>query len=769
MKALEVRIYGIVQGVGFRPFVDRLARRLGLKGWVSNEGGTVHILVKGEPAGLDLFLQELEAAKPGPSFIVLLEKHGIPPETVTADGFSIRESEDRSGDLVFLPPDMPMCPECQQELAAPGDRRYRHPFISCMLCGPRYTIIDRVPYDRENTTMEPFVMCPACQAEYDNIRDRRYHAQTVSCHECGPILLYRDYRAHRDQTGAKRDVSGTEALTRAVEALQSGEIVAVKGIGGYHLACSPYSAEAVRLLREMKGREAKPFAVNFPDITSLQEYCEVDETGKRALLAPERPIVLLPKKKNTAAPEFSPLVDGESPDHGVFLPYTPFQALLLQETGALIMTSANISDQPLIRDDREMLGFSHPGLAGVLYHEREITTGVDDSVVRPVGTDIQVIRRARGYVPLPIALKSMTKEAAPSVLACGGMLKSAFCLTHKNFAYLSQHLGDLGDARTWQDYCYNLERMQRLLKIKPDLVCCDLHPDYPTTRLALELSPHPVRVQHHHAHIASVMAEYGLSGEVAGLAFDGTGYGTDGKMWGGEFLLCTPSGFSRAAHLRYIPLSGGDSSVRECWKTAACYLFQAGLEDLINDPRWPLLKAAWRAGVNTLESSSMGRLFDAAGSILGLCQVAGYEGEGAVRLETAALRWLNDRPLEAAGGFSYEIEEKDGVKLLNFLPLIREMAAQKKGGADAGLLAARFHGTVAQAAAGLCREICTSRGVSTVVLSGGVFQNRLLLGQVKKHLEEEGGLQVYYNTMVPPNDGGIALGQAYVSVHSHIA
>ena len=764
MKALEIRIYGIVQGVGFRPFVDRTAKRLGLKGWVSNEGGAVHILVKGEPAGIDLFVSELETAKPGPSFIVLLEKNVIPAEMVKAHDFTIKESEERSEDLTFLPPDMPMCPECGKELADAGDRRHRHPFISCMLCGPRYTIIDRIPYDRDNTTMAPFSMCSSCRDEYENIRDRRYHAQTVSCHECGPILLYRNCRSNRNKEGGKRDLTGPEALDRAIEALKNEAIVAVKGIGGYHLACSPYSTEAVRLLREMKGREEKPFAVNFPDIASLREYCEVDETGERALLAPERPIVLLPKKRNAAAPEFSPLVDGGSPDHGVFLPYTPFQALLLEETGPLIMTSANISDRPIIRDDAEMLAFSHPALAGVLYHEREIRTGVDDSVVRPVGADIQVIRRARGYVPLPIALRSPAKMPGPQILACGGMLKSAFCLVKGNFAYMSQHLGDLSDAAAWQDYCYNLERMQRLLQIKPELVCCDLHPDYPTTRLAYELSPAPVRVQHHYAHIASVMAEQGLSGEVVGVAFDGTGYGTDGKIWGGEFLLCSPSGFRRVGRLRFVPLLSGDASVRECWKTAACYLDEAGLEDMSGDPRWPVLKAARRAGVNMVDSSSMGRLFDAVSFILGLCHTAGYEGEGAVRLEEAALRWLGGRPVEQAGLFSYGIEEKDGVKVLDFLPLIREITGQKAGGADSGLLAARFHHTIAQAAAGLCRDICAACRVNRAVLSGGVFQNRLLLLQVKTLLEETAGLQVYYNTRVPPNDGGIALGQAYIAL-----
>jgi len=450
------------------------------------------------------------------------------------------------------------------------------------------------------------------------------------------------------------------------------------------------------------------------------------------------------------------------------LPYTPLQIQLSRYTGPLIMTSANLSGEPIIYDDAKIGSLEHPALAGVLFNLRKIRTGVDDSVVRCLGKEQQMIRRARGYVPMPIWLSQAPPADRPTrkknlqILACGGMLKNTFCLVKDDFAYLSQHLGDLSSAQAFAEYCSTVDRLGRLLDIEPELVACDLHPDYPTTHYARKLHPEPILVQHHHAHIASVLAEYCLEEEVLGLAFDGTGYGDDGNIWGGEFLICSPAQYQRAGQLAYIPMVGGDSSIAECWKSAAAYLYQAGLEELISHPSWPTLRAALAAGYNCHPSSSAGRLFDAASSLLGICQQARYEGEGAIRLEQAAVTWLRDHGQEIPR-LPYEIKRGPERYILDPLPLIRALAlgvAEKK---DRGFLAAGFHYALSSAAAELCRQICREQGLKTVVLSGGVFQNMLLMQHLVAELRKS-GLKVFYNTKVPPNDGGISLGQALIAL-----
>lgn len=775
MKGLEIRIYGLVQGVGFRPFAANAARKLGLKGKVTNEGGAVHILVKGSAQRLAVFLEQVDLLKPGPSFILTMECRELPADEVPGEEFTIELSEEKEETLVFLPPDLAVCAKCLEEMEQKGDRRHRHPFISCMHCGPRYTVIDRVPYDRINTTMSEFAMCENCTEEYTDSKDRRYHAQTVSCHNCGPVLIYREII----DSYTNNTCTGETALRRAIAALKAGYIVAIKGIGGYHLACSPYETQTVQALRELKGRDAKPFAVQFPDLSSLEKYCEVSPAALSALTSAEKPIVLLPKKAETEAPEFSPLVDKDSLECGAFLPYTPLSALILAKTGPLIMTSANISDAPIIRDDEEILQLRHPRLAGALYHQRKIRTGLDDSVVRPIDGEIHVIRRARGYVPRPIYLQNADKankadradnaHQAPQVLACGGLLKNTFCLVKENFAYVGQHLGDLSEAAVRQEYLNTLARCKEIFKVKPDLVACDLHPDYPSTRLAYEISEQPVLVQHHHAHIASVMAEKGILREVLGLAFDGTGYGPDGRIWGGEFLLVSPAGYTRLGHFANIPLQASDSTGRECWKSAAAYLYRAGCENLITDERWGVFKAALTTGLNMLDSSSAGRLFDAASSILGLCHHADYEGEGAIRLEQAATRWLREKPGKAAVPdkteiFPYEIKDAEGMCRLDFLPLIARLAEEKSSGRESGDLAAVFHHTLVKASAETTLILCAEHNLKEVVLSGGVFQNVLFLTELSSLLKKH-GLLVHTNILVPPNDGGISLGQAYAALH----
>lgn len=755
MKALELRIFGVVQGVGFRPFIVRLAKSYGLFGWVSNEGGAVHILIKGEEAKLNDFLIALECEKPERSLIIAVEKRVIPPEFITVDEFQIQESEYKEEDLVFVPPDFALCPDCLKELQDPNDRRFNHPFISCMVCGPRWTIINQVPYDRQNTTMDEFPMCEACESEYTDRLKRRYHAQTISCHQCGPELIY---RSKEKQT----DLKGKEALQEAIKALREGKIVAVKGIGGYHFACTPFIKTSVEALRELKGRETKPFAVLFKDLAGIKKYCLLDSCAQEVLTSTERPIILLPKKITKGSLDFTPEVDGESSDHGVFLPYTPLQVLLVNKTGPLIMTSANISGEPIIHDEQGILNFDHPLFHGVLSHQRQINIPIDDSVVRCIGKDVQILRRARGYAPLPIFLKTALKKKK-QVLALGGMLKNSFCLTKGPFAYLSQHLGDLSTLRAWDNYLNNLTQLKKLLKIEPEIICTDLHPDYPTTRYARTLTENPLKVQHHYAHIASVMAEKGLEKEVLGVSFDGTGYGTDGKIWGGEFLLCSPQSFQRIGHLAYTSLPGGDKALLEGWKAGAIYLYLTGREDLITDSRWPVVKVAWVKGIQTVDSSSMGRLFDGVSSILGICHESRYEGEAAILLEQAALQWKR-KNLKENFGLSYRFNLKEVISQVEFLPAIRQLAEEKQAGRAVGALAYAFHHMIAQATAELCQELSGQYHVKDVALSGGVFQNRLLLEKVVRILKEE-GLTVHYNLLVPPNDGGISLGQAWVGLH----
>ncbi|MDS1028980.1 carbamoyltransferase HypF [Bacillota bacterium LX-D] len=752
MLTADIRIWGIVQGVGFRPFIARLATEHGLKGSVANEGGSVHILATGSKESLENFLQDIHRKKPLPAEIIHLETRYQEKE-VQEDTFKIVTSSTRDKDLIFIPPDLAICEECRQELFRPDDQRYRHPFISCMLCGPRYTIMDHVPYDRDTTSMVDFPMCDFCYSQYSDSSNRRFHAQTISCHNCGPQLIYRPLPSGEE-------IKEQEALEHAAISLKKGEIIAIKGIGGYHLACIPFDETAVLKLRELKVREEKPFAVMFSDIAEIKDYCHVSEFEAHVLSGRERPIVLLEQISNQTKP-LAPAVLMDSRFVGAFLPYTPLHYLLLEKTGPLIMTSANLSDEPIIKDDAEIFNLQHPFLSGVLYNKRRIIISIDDSVVKCFKNNTQFLRRARGYVPLPIALGKSTQI---DLLACGGELKNTFCLVKRNFAYLSQHIGDLEREENFQAFEKTMLRMEELLEISPSIVSCDLHPNYYTTRFAKKFGLELVQVQHHYAHIAAVMAEKQLDEEVIGVAFDGTGYGTDGKIWGGEFLLCSPLDFSRVGHLQYIPLPGGDLSVKEGWKTAYMYLYQAGLEDTINDGRWPILKAALLNNINMHESSSMGRLFDAVAVILGIRQQASYEGQLAILLENAAAQYLlGGREL---GSYDYTILENDHELVIDVFPCIRQMVAEQKQGKEITSIAYRFHRTVACFTVEMCTKLREKYKINKVAISGGVFQNSILFTQTVHDLERQ-GFEVLYNTKVPPNDGGISLGQAYVTLNKY--
>lgn len=740
IKSIALRVYGIVQGVGFRPFTTKLAYKHGITGSVKNKGGLVEITASGNSRNLDAFTHELLTSPPVNSLIVHHETAAIPE--IEYKEFTIEPSEDTHG-LVFISPDISVCEDCMRELSDKNNERYHHPFISCMSCGPRYSVIEDAPYDRDKTTMRDFEMCPMCEAEYCDRDDRRYHAQTISCHDCGPYLIF-----SKDRKSTERD----KAFQSAVEALNEGGIIAVKGIGGYHLVCSPFDQNTVLRLRELKLREQKPFAVMFSDMNEIKALCKVSDVEEKLLSSPARPIVLLEKNDCTLAPS----VCNKSRFVGAFLPYTPLQAMLIEKCGPLIMTSANISEEPIIREDEQMLSWQ--GLDGVLYNQRRISVSLDDSVVKSAGGKTQVIRRSRGYAPLPVIMKGF-EGSGGNVFAAGGQLKASFCLTAGQFAYLSQHIGDLDNESCAEVYRNSYERMKRIFRIEPELAVCDMHPAYASTEFAKSLGLSVIEVQHHHAHIASVLAEYGIEGPVIGVSFDGTGYGTDGAVWGGEFLICKDGEFERAGHLKYIDSLGGDEGMKDAAKSAMFYLYSAGLENYITDERWPVVKAAIENRINVYKNSSMGRLFDAVSAILGICEYNRFEGECAIDVENAAAEAL--QLLIKPKHMEFGIIESGGMLLADASPVLRRLV--KTNDEDKRAVALGFHNAVSDMTADMCAKIRDKSGINDIALSGGVFQNKVLLEDVLQKLKAN-GFTVYINECVPSNDGGISLGQAYIGM-----
>lgn len=726
-KTFEILIQGKVQGVGFRPFLARLAKELNINGKVKNIGTSVLINVTLSSVKCNTFIDEIKKKKPNSAIINSVE---IKENTFFEfDGFKITESEAgiNSG---YISADMPTCNECVKELFDKENKRYRHPFISCAECGPRFSIIEGLPYDRMSTTMADFSLCEDCQKEYETISDRRFHAQTISCHKCGPKMIF-------------NDDTEEEALSKAVETIKNDGIIAIKGIGGYHLACLPFDEKTVKRLREIKGREEKPFAVMFKSIEYLKEFAFVSENEAELLLSNARPIVLLERKNSAISKE----VYKNSLQIGAFLPYTPLHYLLLEELGALVLTSANMSNEPIIKDDTEILVFAKEKLDGVLYHKRRIVEGLDDSVLKVVDNIPQFLRRSRGYTPEPIILNKNMGEA----FAAGGDLKATFCFTKGNFAFLSQYFGDLEDKKSLEIYKKSILKMEKLLEIKPKQKACDLHPNYHSSKIEKK-----VEIQHHHAHIASVMAEHSIGDKIIGIAFDGTGYGTDGKIWGGEILVCDNGKFIREGHLKYTPLLGGDSSSKDALKTLTCFLLKYDLEKCILDERKQIIKSAIQNNINVIESSSMGRLFDAVSCFLGLGNENRYEGECAILLENSAFLALKNKkepyPLhfDVINGKNIIIDPK---------PLLKELAEAKQ--TDIGSLALGFHFALANTVLEVCKMIRQKQGIEKVALSGGVFQNAVLLSKCRELLNNN-GFKVFVNEQVPPNDGGIALGQAFI-------
>jgi hydrogenase maturation protein HypF len=744
-----IEICGVVQGVGFRPYIARLARDFRLLGSVKNVMGHVVIEAFGDEDSLMRFMQAIEARKPEGSNISSLRYHIQlygEGEEIPA-GFVILDSGKEGEGPVMPTPDLAVCSDCLRELYTPGDPRYLNPFISCVSCGPRYTVMRSIPYDRINTSMDEFPMCSLCNAQYNEPDDRRYHAQTVCCNDCGPTLYY---------SGRDELKQGAAALDMAAEVLLRKEILAIKGIGGYHFACSPFDNDAVQKLRILKGRERKPFAVMFENLASLKEHCYVSPQEEELLTSSARPIVLLQRKHSP----ISQSVYTTSPYLGAFLPYTPLQQLILRQTGPLIMTSANVTSLPIIKDDDEMLPFfeQHGELGGVLYHNREILRRLDDSVVQVILDRVHMIRRARGYAPLSFP----ASVGGYPLLALGAQEKASICLYRDGYLYPSQEIGGLDNLETAKVYRETVIDMQSLLHIEPELAVCDMHPEYESTRYAKSLGLKLLMVQHHFAHTAAVMAEHQITDPVIGVSLDGTGYGTDGTVWGGEFLVASKDRFIRAGHMKAIAMLGGDESVLQGWKSAACLKYSAGIPPL--GSREQLVYAAIDNKVNVIHSSSMGRVFDGVSAILDICEESQYDGQCAIELENAAVAYINQYG-SFAEPFPFELKEEDGQYIADLTCSIREICALREKGQSSGELAYRFHITVSRLIEAMCQKLSERFGIKKIALGGGVFMNRILTENTVPLLERS-GFEVYMNHLVSPGDGGLALGQAYIGLYN---
>ncbi|MEJ2591740.1 MAG: carbamoyltransferase HypF [Candidatus Thiodiazotropha sp.] len=767
--AERIRVRGLVQGVGFRPTVWRLAQACGLRGEVWNDSEGVEMLVCGEPAGIERLCALLIEERPPLARIDAIERTPV-DALPQSEAFHIRKS--RSGEIrTGVVPDAAICAACRREIDDPADRRYRYPFTNCTHCGPRLSIVERIPYDRGNTSMRHFAMCPACSAEYADPADRRFHAQPNACPVCGPRVWLTDAEGQPMAPAA----DGGDAVEQASRLLARGEILAIKGIGGFHLACDATDAAAVARLRQRKGRYRKPFALMARDLAVIERYCRVSGPEAALLQSPAAPIVLLQRA------EKEPLPDAVAPAQaslGFMLPYTPLHHLLLAAwEHPLIMTSGNRIEEPQCMDNAEAARRLQSLADGFLLHDREIVNRVDDSVARLMDGQARLLRRARGYAPAPIPLPEGFAETPP-LLALGGELKNTFCLLRRGEAILSQHLGDLENLISYQDYLANLSLYGALYQHRPAFLAADLHPNYRSTQhaqaLAAEQDLPLIQVQHHHAHIASVLAENGWplqGGRVLGIALDGSGYGGDGTIWGGEFLLADYLGFTRLGAFRPTPLPGGTQAILQPWRNSFSHLQTSlGWERVMADwvalepvqwlDRQPLktLTRMIDGGINSPLSSSCGRLFDGVAALLGICRESiSYEGQAAIELETAALA-AGPRDPE---GYPLRIDEGDGLWQLDPAPLWPALLDDLRAGMAVSRIAWRFHLGLASAVAGMAVRLARVSAVSTVALSGGVFQNRTLFELVVSQLREA-GLRVLSHSRVPANDGGISLGQAAV-------
>ena len=812
MRHVHIHVTGIVQGVGMRPFVYREAMAHGICGWVLNAGDGVHIEAHAPADALDAFVAALSEHAPAAARVEHVEVVDLAAngwDAANEQGFRIVASQDQTAHTTLVSPDIATCNDCLRELFDPADRRYHYPFINCTNCGPRFTIIRSLPYDRAVTSMDCFSMCPRCAAEYADPLDRRFHAQPDACFDCGPHITWREAgvgdgpgeAAASLAVGTTREASDA-IIDRCVELLASGGIVAIKGLGGFHLACDAANEQAVRELRRRKRRSNKPLAVMVRSLADAGRLCHIDDAERELLAGSIRPIVLLRRRaacESGGSPDalaLAPSVARDLPELGVMLPYTPLQHLLLAAAEAcgmhaLVMTSGNLSEEPIETDDD--LAWEHLVAAGIadalLGNDRAILSRYDDSVVRVVDGAVMPVRRARGYAPQPLPLPAL--DGAPScVLACGPQQKATISLTREGTngeatCFVSQHIGDVENGGTFDAWNAARTRLEDLFDLAPAALACDVHPSYLSGQWAREQARKCnlplVEVQHHHAHIASVMAEAIAAGQlttdarVLGIAFDGTGAGTDGTIWGGEFLVASLGGFERAAHLRTWALPGGAASVRDARRNAFALLSELGLLehpgaarllDSLNEQTRNVTATMIERGINSPRTSSMGRLFDAAAAILGICDKATYEGEPAIELEAAAWRALDSEiahfPDDNAGYFASGPSWLDGPYVLDQKALFEALLGGIEAGAPAYRLALDFHIAIARSSARIAREICAREGIDTVALSGGVFMNRLLLQLLTRELKSM-GLTVLIPQTVPVNDGCIAYGQAAVA------
>ena len=809
MRHVHIHVTGIVQGVGMRPFVYREAMAHGICGWVLNAGDGVHIEAHACAEAVDGFVAALSEHAPAAARVERVDIADLEPggwSTADEQGFHIVASQDQTAHTTLVSPDIATCDDCLRELFDPADRRYHYPFINCTNCGPRFTIIRSLPYDRAATSMDRFPMCPECVAEYANPLDRRFHAQPDACFDCGPHITWREAvngdacgnSSATPAVGTTREASDA-IIERCVELLASGGIVAIKGLGGFHLSCDAANEQAVAELRRRKRRSNKPLAVMVRSLADAGRLCHIDDAERELLAGSIRPIVLLRRRTvgegNGGSPDIlalAPSVAHDLPELGVMLPYTPLQHLLLaaaasHDMHALVMTSGNLSEEPIETDDA--LAWEHLVAAGIadalLGNDRAILSRYDDSVVRVVDGDVMPVRRARGYAPQPLSLPALD-GTTPCVLACGPQQKATIALTRTDSdghttCFVSQHIGDVENGATFDAWSAARSRLENLFDLAPAALACDMHPSYLSSQWAREHDLPLIEVQHHHAHIASVMAEAIVAGRLApdarvlGIAFDGTGAGTDGTIWGGEFLVARLTDFERVAHLRAWALPGGAASVHDARRNAFALLSEldllehpgaAGLLNSLDEQTRSITATMIERGINSPRTSSMGRLFDAATAILGICGQATYEGEPAIELEAAAWRALDSEiahfPDDNAGYSASDPSWLDGPYVLDQKALFEALLGGIEAGAPANRLALDFHVGIARSSARIASDICVHEGIDTVALSGGVFMNRLLLQLLARELKSA-GLTVLVPHTVPVNDGCIAYGQAAVA------
>lgn len=798
MKKYRIIITGIVQGVGFRPFIFNLSIGHGLKGWVGNADSDVIIEVEAEQYQIIRYIDQIKEKSPVLSKIESIHYEELPLEGFT--DFTIRHSQANSKSQIYISPDVCTCEDCLKELRNRQDRRYMYPFINCTNCGPRFTIIKDIPYDRDKTTMSVFEMCDTCGREYTTPSDRRYHAQPVSCHDCGPSLVIAD---ENGKYISKAQMTSNECIEYITKVIKLGQIAAIKGIGGYHLACDALNETAVDRLRSRKHRDDKPFALMVKNLEVAEMFCNINEKEMQLLKSPASPIVLLEKKEDMKLPA---AIAHLNKYLGIMLPYTPIHHILFEKEGVpelLVMTSGNLSSEPIFYENSAAIS----GLIGIadafLINNREIYIRIDDSVTRVFNNKEYIIRRSRGYVPKPIKINVHKllgldeNYEIPSVLACGGELKNVFCLNKNNLFYLSHHIGDLENESTNIAFRNGVEHFKKLFDIAPECIAYDLHPNYYSSQYALNHDgANKIGIQHHKAHIASCMAENDLTGNVIGVSFDGTGYGEDGKSWGGEFFTGGYYGFERVGHLEYVIMPGGDSAVKHPWKMAASYLFSANILELLGnnkpdeDDRNPVLLnnvnqndiafiiKMMERKLNCPETSSMGRFFDAVSALLGIKTDISYEGQAAIALEYYS-EDQNAKPYDieivipdsvSASGIDCFDKNKSADKtgfVVKTGCIIKQIVKDIQQRQSRKQISSRFHSTIAEIVLQGCDAIRLETGLNTVALSGGVFQNITLLKMATDRLKKH-GFAVYTHSEVPSNDGGIALGQAMMALASNI-